>query len=118
MSGTERVEPEQEAPRRLFLERRSYTQRRLLDAAKLLPLVGLVLWMLPLVWPSASREGAISGSGATLYIFAIWALLIALGGFLAYRMAPSEPHERQSAEAPHVAPQVAPPTAPNPDGQE
>jgi len=42
---------------RIFLERRGYRQRRIIDAARM-----------------------------TLYVFLIWSGLIALGGYLAWRM--------------------------------
>ncbi|MEN8893295.1 hypothetical protein [Planktotalea arctica] len=76
--------------RPLFLGRRSYRQRRLLDAARLLPVIGLVLWLVPLIWPRAGAQGAIATSSATLYIFVIWYILIMLGIFLAFRMAPGD----------------------------
>lgn len=75
---------------RLFLERRGYRQRRIIDAARILPIVGLLLWLVPLIWPDVGEDGAISASQATLYVFAIWIALIGVGGFLAWRMSPSE----------------------------
>lgn len=64
----------------LFLERSSYRKRRLTDALKLLVILGLVLWMIPTLWPSGSEPGAasISTSSALFYIFGVWLLLIAL----------------------------------------
>ena len=35
----------------MFLERRSYRQRRMMDALRLLPVLGLCLCMVPLLWP-------------------------------------------------------------------
>jgi len=75
---------------RLFLERRGYRQRRIIDAARILPIVGLLLWLVPLIWPDAGEGGAIGTAQATLYVFAIWVVLIAAGAFLAWRMAPHE----------------------------
>ena len=71
----------------LFLERRSYRQRRLMDAARLLPLLGALLWMVPLLWP---RSQAVQGSDATdvstssaiLYMFAVWIFLALAALFL------------------------------------
>lgn len=59
----------------LFLARDSYRQRRLADAARVLPILGGVLMMLPLLWP---REGADaqSMSGAIIYVFGCWVLLV------------------------------------------
>ena len=63
---------------------------RIIDAARILPIVGLLLWLVPLIWPDVGEDGAISTSQATLYVFAIWIALIGVGGFLAWRMSPSE----------------------------
>jgi hypothetical protein len=65
----------------MFLERRSYRVRRLMDAVRLLPLLGLALWMVPLLWP-VSETAASDGAGAMplslalQYIFGIWVLLV------------------------------------------
>ena len=73
--------------RALFLERHSYRRRRLSDAARLLPIVGAALFLIPLLWPDAG-DGVVDGGGdggsngavptslATLYIFGVWAGLI------------------------------------------
>jgi hypothetical protein len=60
--------------KRLFLERRGYRMRRLLDAVRLLPILGLFLCMLPLLWPVADPQegGNVATSAALRYIFAIW----------------------------------------------
>lgn len=68
-----------------FLERRSYRQRRLMDAARLLPLLGVVLWLIPLLWPQRDPAGevaAVSTSNAILYIFGVWILLALIALFL------------------------------------
>ncbi|OAN78118.1 hypothetical protein A8B82_10195 [Sulfitobacter sp. EhC04] len=68
--------------RRMFLERRSYRMRRAMDALRLWPLVGLALWMVPLLW-AVPGEGPGEGTGAPMpmssalrYIFGVWVLLI------------------------------------------
>lgn len=68
-----------------FLERRSYRQRRLMDAARLLPVLGVVLWLIPLLWPQRDPAGevaAVSTSNAILYIFGVWILLALIALFL------------------------------------
>lgn len=88
--------PDQDDPRRpsLFLERQSYRRRRLMDAARLLPLLGAALLALPLLWPDDSAEGGgVPLSAAILYIFACWAVLILISvvfGFAARRLAARE----------------------------
>jgi len=61
----------------LFLERQSYRRRRLVDMARLLPLLGVLLLLLPLLWPAGDGTQAHTPmSSAITYIFAVWALLI------------------------------------------
>ncbi|MFC6688022.1 hypothetical protein [Jhaorihella thermophila] len=61
----------------VFLERQSYRRRRLLDAARLLPIMGAALFAVPLLWPRASAVGdGVPTSSAILYIFSVWAGLI------------------------------------------
>lgn len=59
----------------VFLERQSYRRRRLIDLIKILPLIGLMLWLVPLLWPTEGAE-QVSSANATIYIFAIWFVLI------------------------------------------
>ncbi|CUJ12609.1 hypothetical protein TA5114_00723 [Cognatishimia activa] len=59
----------------VFLERQTYRRRRLIDLIKILPLIGLVLWLVPLLWPTEGAE-QVSSANATIYIFAIWFVLI------------------------------------------
>lgn len=62
--------------RPLFLERASYRRRRAADAARLLPVIGLMLLAVPLLWPQQGAE-TVPGSRAITYIFGVWVLLIA-----------------------------------------
>ena len=77
----------------LFLARESYRRRRLGDAAKLVPIVGLILFLLPLLWAAAARTGS-----GIVYIFVIWAALIILIGFISKRLILAE----KEAEAEQV----------------
>lgn len=64
------------ARRPVFLPPEGYRQRRLRDAARLLPVLGAALLLVPLLWtPSDSPEG-VSNSGALIYVFLVWAALI------------------------------------------
>ena len=67
----------------LFLERRSYRRRRVMDAVRLLPLLGFVLWMVPLMWalPEQGSE-PLPMSQALRYVFGIWILMVVLGVLL------------------------------------
>ncbi|WP_299555092.1 hypothetical protein [uncultured Tateyamaria sp.] len=64
----------------LFLERRSYRRRRVMDALRLLPIAGLLLWLFPVFWPNAKdgpdAPASVSMSGAVTYVFIVWGVLI------------------------------------------
>lgn len=82
----------------LFLERANYRQRRLGDAARCLPVLGAVLWLIPLLWQKDGAE-AQTNAGTLTYIFAVWVLLIGLAAILARVLqdtdtAPSDPSDR------------------------
>ena len=70
----------------LFLARRSYRRRRTGDAAYLIPVIGLVLMLLPILWPAGYRT-----SGAMIYIFLLWGVLILGMGFLSRILARGRP---------------------------
>lgn len=56
----------------VFLGRESYRRRRWRDGARMLPVLGLVLWLVPLLWP----RGQVGNSAALIYIFAVWGGLV------------------------------------------
>ncbi|MEM6305811.1 MAG: hypothetical protein AAF744_13920 [Pseudomonadota bacterium] len=63
----------------LFLERARYRRRRLMDAIRLLPFLGLGLWMVPLMWPlpdNARDVAPLSMADALVYVFGIWVCLV------------------------------------------
>ncbi|MEC3860387.1 hypothetical protein VK792_03750 [Mesobacterium sp. TK19101] len=69
---TDRLPPKVKPP--VFVERQTYRQRRVMDAARMLPILGAFLWLLPLLWFSSG--GGPATSRAVLYIFGVWCLLI------------------------------------------
>lgn len=75
-------------PQPVFLERRSYRRRRLIDAVRIVVVLGLVLWMMPVMWPNDAASGAtpIPLSQALFYVFGVWAGLIVLCAVLAVRL--------------------------------
>ncbi len=85
----------------VFLERHSYRRRRLTDVARLLPLLGVLLLLVPLMWMGADDPDVVSGavtalpmSKAIIYVFAVWAALIlgaALFGVAARRWGEDDP---------------------------
>ena len=68
----------------VFLERASYRQRRLRDVARMLPLLGTVLWLLPLAW----RDSDTGTSTTLIYIFGVWFLLIVLSALVSHALRP------------------------------
>ncbi len=79
---------ERRAP--LFLERESYRQRRTIDAARLLPLLGFLALCLPVLWGGVAGEGTDAGvrmtSVGVIYLFGVWIFLIGAALVLARRL--------------------------------
>ncbi len=68
----------QRAP--LFLQRSTYRRRRLLDGARVLPVLGLILILLPILW---TRNSGDSIAGEAIYFFVLWGGLIITAALLA-----------------------------------
>jgi hypothetical protein len=83
----------------LFLGRVSYRQRRLADAARILPVIGGALMALPLLWPMGEEAGAPATSTAMIYVFGVWALLTALSALLSALLDPNAAAESDAGEA-------------------
>ncbi len=108
-------------PQPLFLARELYRRRRLMDAARALPLAGAVFFMLPLIWlsPSApdpassgaapATAGGIGTGTAGLWLFGLWLALLVLAGIIAHRLAgaasaAAEAERRAKADAADMPP--------------
>lgn len=80
-----------------FLARESFRLRRVMDAARLLPVVGFILVLLPLLRHSPETEAPPTASEA-VYLFAVWAGLIviayALSLWLRRALDPGKPGSR------------------------
>lgn len=59
--------------RPLFLERASFRRRRLSDAARVLPVLALLLILVPVWWV----PDRVSFTGGAIWLFGLWAMLIA-----------------------------------------
>ncbi|WP_435229152.1 hypothetical protein ACMAZE_11000 [Pseudopelagicola sp. nBUS_20] len=66
----------------VFLEHQSYRRRRVIDTIRILPVVGALLWGVPLLWPRDSSEG-IATSNAVIYLFSVWCALVIMGALMA-----------------------------------
>ncbi|PUB18890.1 hypothetical protein [Yoonia sediminilitoris] len=71
--------PPAKAP--LFLERVRYRQRRVRDAAKLTPILGMVLLALPLLW---SGDETVPESQTLIYVFGVWVGLVVIAATLSH----------------------------------
>lgn len=80
-----------------FVARATYRQRRLRDAARLLPVLGAVLMMVPLAWPRG--EGAGGTATAVQYFFGLWFILIVISALLTRQIDLSD----EEPLAPHAA---------------
>ncbi|SFT59879.1 hypothetical protein [Sedimentitalea nanhaiensis] len=84
----------------VFLERQSYRRRRLMDAARLLPLFGVLLFTLPLLWsvPSPGKDAAdasqtVPMSDAIIYVFLAWSALIVIVALFGFSTRHTTPHD-------------------------
>ncbi len=96
----------------LFVEERKYRRRRLGDAARLLPVVGAVLLILPLLW---ARGDGSAIARETLYLFAVWAGLILCVGLLSRALVLQERRAQSRAEGASSAPASAAPAVAAPE---
>ncbi|WP_185968449.1 hypothetical protein [Paracoccus sp. M683] len=78
----------------LFLERSSYRRRRLSDVARILPVLALVLILLPVWWVPA----VVSLTGGALWLFGLWAGLIALTAGLFAAMGTADPSAQSAGQ--------------------
>ena len=69
----------------VFLERRNYKARRGIDAAHILPLLGIFLWSVPFLWQSIEKPSILISS-ASLYVFGVWLLLIVSQFVLSWKL--------------------------------
>ena len=76
-----------------FLEREVYRKRRLIDALRLLPALGVIFFIFPAL---IQDETGGSTAGRLIYFFAVWVGLIVLCAVLVrLRTQPPDPSERR-----------------------
>lgn len=86
----------------LFLARRSYRRRRMMDAARMLPLLGIVLFLMPALW--APGESAVPDTGrGGIYLFVVWGGLILITLGLARGLAVALSEDEKAEGAPEIA---------------
>ena len=88
-----------EGQQSVFLERQMYRRHRLVDWIKILPFVGLGLWLLPLLWVREGEE-ATSTASSVVYLFLVWLVLIILAAVSAtfLGLGAKSPDEAASSE--------------------
>ncbi len=69
----------------LFLARGVYRRRRLRDAARLMPVLGLLLFLLP-----GLGHDSVGNARDAIYLFAAWGLLIVFAAILAQGLSQSD----------------------------
>ncbi|WP_135501963.1 hypothetical protein [Roseovarius aestuariivivens] len=93
--------------RPVFVARRTYRQRRMADAARLLPVLGAGLFLVPLLWrsdgASVGEGDAVAASGAgtvevMLYLFLVWIFLAAAAGLISYRLPAPQDETRRDGQ--------------------
>ncbi|RLL65048.1 hypothetical protein [Paenirhodobacter hankyongi] len=87
----------------LFLARRSYRRRRMMDGARVLPLLGAVLLLLPGLWHAEAGTGPRTGAGG-IYLFLVWCGLILAAFGLARGLGPALEAEEEAVGEPPPAP--------------
>jgi len=70
----------------LFLERQTYRRRRLMDAARLLPVVAAALILLPVLWAGPDQSEPARTAMGGLYVFVVWLLLILAAALMSRRL--------------------------------
>ncbi len=73
-------------PHPVFLAPSGYRRKRLRDAARLLPAMGAALLLVPLLWTRSDAPGGVGNAAALLYVFGVWAALIAVAFLLSRRL--------------------------------
>ena len=68
-------------PGPVFLERRTYRRRRMADAARLLPVAGAVLFLLPLLW-TGQDDTPTHTTRVMFFVFGVWIVLAVVSALI------------------------------------
>ena len=80
-----------------FLARQTYRLRRLMDAARLLPILGILLFIFPILWGTGAKP-AHSTAFDGVYLFVVWLGLICCAFLLARALGPVSAGEAEDPE--------------------
>ncbi len=73
----------------VFVEKRTYRRRRLVDAARMLPLLGVALVCIPLLW-TGPEVAPTPTTHVMLYFFGVWLLLAIVSGVISRHLKGSD----------------------------
>nr|WP_168713276.1 hypothetical protein [Cochlodiniinecator piscidefendens] len=83
------------------MEKRNYVRRRAEDAARLLPFLGGILLLLPILRNPIATPEHETGAGV-LYVFAVWVMLIVIAARISFALSDRQtdekgrkPHEKE-----------------------
>lgn len=82
--------------RPLFLEKTHYQRSRAMDAARVLPVVGFLLLLMPILWTGNTGIGVMHSA---LFIFGLWVVMIVCAMFLSRLLRDPTP---SAAPEPHA----------------
>jgi hypothetical protein len=80
----------------LFVQRQTYRRRRLVDAARALPLLGMMLWSIPLLW--GVSETPMRASSGLVFVFMVWIWLVLVAWALVFALRTSQNGQTQDGE--------------------
>ena len=86
-------------PAPLFLARQTYRRRRMMDAARLLPLAGIFLFLMPILWQPRSTPEPDTVRGV-VYLFGAWLILILAARLLAHLVTRAPARDEERGEEP------------------
>lgn len=69
-------------PEPIYLEKQTYRRRRLEDAARFVPWLGVVLLIFPALWSDDVGAKPPGTAGRGVYIFAVWSILVLASALL------------------------------------
>ena len=81
------------------MNKRSADPARVQDKARLLPIVGVVLLMPPIVTLFVADVSIVGAPLIVVYLFCTWLALIGCSAWLAHRLPPTEPPRPDDGEA-------------------
>jgi len=80
------------------IQRKAYRLRRVADAARLLPILGTLLMIMPLLW--GNKNGGVLTSQAIFYLFGIWIFFVVLAGIFSNQLKSEQTRSTSAPQPP------------------